>query len=196
MIRKRHQRRIGELEAELTKALERIAQLEAEKSQLEHVAYKDPLTAVNNRRGFADRLQVIKQLIKSQPRKFRYQKPYFIMVDIDYFKKINDTHGHPAGDMVLQQFAKLLLASLRDYDIVGRFGGEEFVMALVDISPHEVIRKAKQLAAKIRSHRFRLPSGKTINISASFGLATSQVTADKALYQAKQTGRDKVMSAK
>ena len=190
-----HHRRIGELESELLKALRRIAELESEKIYLEKAAHEDQLTTVYNRRGFNKRLEAIKAVVDRQPDRFTYPDLYYLSTDIDYFKKINDTHGHSAGDLVLQQFASILTGDIRDYDIVGRFGGEEFLIALVDISPDEAYAKANALAEDVRTHPFEMPGKVTIKVTASFGLAGDIEAADKALYQAKQAGRDRVVVA-
>ncbi len=191
-----NQRSIGELESELLSALRRIAELEATNQQLEKAAHEDPLTAIYNRRGFMQRLQAIAAVTSRHTTKISHVKPVFISADLDHFKKINDSYGHPAGDAVLQQFAQILRAHVREYDIVGRFGGEEFVIALTDISLDDAKAKADAIAENVRSYNFQLPGNKTTTLTASFGVSLSLDSADKALYRAKESGRDKVIVLK
>ena len=123
-----------------------------------------------------------------------------IVIDIDHFKQVNDNYGHFVGDEVLRSFASILQESIRETDVVGRWGGEEFIILCIDTD----IEGTKELAEKIRetvdSHKFDYVDHKT----ASFGIAAFEpgmttdslfVKADKALYQAKETGRNKVVVA-
>jgi diguanylate cyclase (GGDEF)-like protein len=124
-----------------------------------------------------------------------------IMMDIDYFKAINDTHGHLAGDAVLREVGRLIRESVRIYDIAGRFGGEEFLVVLPDTVPDA----AKAVAEKIRELIRKLPLPDGMHITVSAGVAGMREgdacvddiirRADAALYIAKKTGRDKVESA-
>jgi len=127
------------------------------------------------------------------------------LLDIDHFKKVNDTYGHLAGDAVLAAIAAAARALLRDYDIIGRFGGEEFAILL----PHTSVAEATQVTERLRAKIPRIaipgggpvspvPSGVTVSIgvaaaaSARHDLVDLLATADHALYQAKNTGRDRV----
>ena len=123
-----------------------------------------------------------------------------MIIDIDFFKKVNDTYGHIYGDYILRDCSKILKTNLRKVDIIGRFGGEEFVLYIedTDISNMEIM--CNNLRKKIQNFKFEYDEIK-INITASFGFTISSKNlnfddcfklADKALYQAKETGRNKV----
>ncbi len=126
------------------------------------------------------------------------------MVDIDHFKSVNDTHGHAAGDAVLARVGQLLHESFYETDVVGRYGGEEFIVLLPRAEAAGVMRKADALR-----HRFEIetiPSGfESLRITVSVGLAhyphngrTAEeliASADRALYRAKETGRNRVVAA-
>lgn len=125
-----------------------------------------------------------------------------VAVDIDYFKSINDTYGHDAGDAVLQQLAELLSNRSRAGDYVFRLGGEEFLILLVDVRDNAAVSIANKINQEIKDEDFVLPNKKQINITASLGVtlydghpdySRTLSQADKALYQAKNTGRDKVV---
>ncbi|MBD3320806.1 MAG: diguanylate cyclase, partial [Chitinivibrionales bacterium] len=126
-----------------------------------------------------------------------------IIGDIDYFKKINDTHGHPFGDTVLRGIARKLQDSIRDgIDISARYGGEEFALILVKTDEHRAVETAERIRKEIHTQVFRAPGGDNMQVSMSFGLAVygrhaNKINsliqkADKALYRAKQNGRNRV----
>jgi len=124
-----------------------------------------------------------------------------IMLDIDFFKRVNDQYGHPAGDLVLMQVAQRFKTAVRNVDMVGRYGGEEFLVVLPDAD----IEISKQIAERIRAHVVSSPINNaecTIHVSVSGGIAVfdemdsieSMIDrADKALYQAKEAGRNRVI---
>lgn len=125
-----------------------------------------------------------------------------LAIDLDHFKQVNDTYGHAAGDMVLQQFAELLANRSRAGDYVFRLGGEEFLILLVDINQESAVRVAMQIQQKINEETFFITQGKTLSITASIGVtlfdghpdySRSLSRADKALYQAKEEGRNRVV---
>nr|WP_232835705.1 GGDEF domain-containing protein [Actinocorallia populi] len=124
-----------------------------------------------------------------------------LLLDIDYFKRVNDTHGHLVGDQVLASVAGTLCLQLRDYDIVGRFGGEEFAVLLPGADTVEACRVAERLRARVR--RLAVPTeDTTVSVTISIGVALYRThgqdliellaSADLALYRAKQSGRDRV----
>lgn len=124
-----------------------------------------------------------------------------ILLDVDFFKLINDTHGHEAGDAVLKQLSSVLINSCRSGDFVFRMGGEEFLIVLVDIELKAAKLVAEKMRKKIASELFELPSKTNINITASLGLAIYEGhpdyevllrLADQALYDAKHQGRNLV----
>jgi diguanylate cyclase (GGDEF)-like protein len=176
----------------------RIYQLHIEADKF---AFTDFLTGIANRRHFIHELE--SEIRRSQ----RYELPFsFAMVDIDHFKKINDQHGHHAGDLVLQNFCLRCVNALRTSDIVGRLGGEEFGILMPMTDLHEAARVIERLRAEI-DHSVMTEQGEKIHYTASFGLvSTSQLgeqqgmahlmkMADAALYTAKQQGRNRVFIA-
>jgi diguanylate cyclase (GGDEF)-like protein len=129
-----------------------------------------------------------------------------LMVDLDHFKRVNDTHGHLAGDEVLKAVAETVRRTVRDYDSVGRFGGEEFVVLLPGIAPREVVVIAERIRHAITQLRVSLPAAGTVlsTLTASIGVACYPDAgtgvdelvhaADTALYRAKNCGRNRVVS--
>ncbi len=176
-----------------------VKQLDAKNTQLRDLSVKDGLTGLYNYRYFSTTLQDQ----YNQARRYSYPLS-LIMIDIDYFKAVNDTYGHQFGDTVLIQLASILANHIRDTDIVARYGGEEFVIIL----PHTDLDDAYRLAEKLRklasSHVFTVKD-KALSITISLGLsaypddkktikAESLVNyADKALYQAKEKGRNQTI---
>ncbi len=163
----------------------------------------DALTGFYNRRQLEDR---IKQEVSNAKRQ---KAPLCgIMTDIDFFKNVNDTYGHAAGDLVLKTIAKIIRGQLREYDIAGRYGGEEFSILLPFTKIKEAEMVAERLRKTIESKTIDIskvtPDSdvKTINITLSLGIYEIKETdsdedllrkADKALYHAKNTGRNKVV---
>ncbi len=174
--------------------------------RLKRQGLTDPLTAINNRRFFEQRLH------EEVNASVRSQAPLScLMLDVDYFKKVNDTHGHPVGDQVLREVATLIRAELRGNDVLARYGGEEFA-ALLSETPLETAEEVAERVRKgVEQHVFRLPSGKTFNVTISIGVASyapgseavSAVPdgaalvgqADRCLYEAKGAGRNTVISS-
>jgi diguanylate cyclase len=168
--------------------------------KLEQLSTTDFLTGLNNTRKFDS---VFNELTKKAT---ELNEPIsLLVVDIDHFKKINDTYGHPAGDAVLQQIAELLTRLKRQIDTVSRNGGEEFTMILLNCPKAEAIKVAKRVTQAVELFVFRLPSGKKIKITVSVGVATYLEStrdmtkliqlADEGLYRAKRRGRNQVCFA-
>ncbi|MDR1428654.1 MAG: diguanylate cyclase, partial [Spirochaetaceae bacterium] len=160
---------------------------------LEEAAYTDPLTGLYNRRYFME--LAVKRFDQA---KRLNQRCFVMMFDLDFFKKINDTCGHPAGDFVLQTISARIRDTLRSYDILARYGGEEFILFLTDIDPDHAFTLAERIRLVIGKSPCSF-EGRTIAVTASIGLAESGgaetlaqllKNADKALYQAKAEGRD------
>ncbi len=124
-----------------------------------------------------------------------------VFADIDHFKKINDLYGHASGDIVLQEISKILLMDLREYDIVSRFGGEEFLFFIYDASPQTTKKIMERVRRNISKMKFLLQNNEVVNITCSFGISAFTLNdsleqimrkADVALYSAKNKGRDRV----
>ena len=165
--------------------------------QLETMAMTDDLTGLFNRRYFAAKGNAEFQ------RAHRYKTPLsMLMLDIDRFKLINDTYGHEAGDHVLKECATLMGQQLREIDILGRLGGEEFGVLLPNTDESHTLILAERLRHTIAQHPFVI-HGKPVSITASIGVAAlhDDITlldgvlrhADAAMYQAKQQGRNRVV---
>ncbi|MEL6179818.1 MAG: sensor domain-containing diguanylate cyclase [Myxococcota bacterium] len=135
----------------------------------------------------------------------RYKTPLaLVMVDIDHFKSVNDTYGHPAGDRVIQAVARVLLGQLRDVDCAGRYGGEEFMLLLPQTAAQTALVAAERLRCEIEEMEVSIEEGKPLKVTASFGIAEADLEAeedsleamikraDDALYQSKQAGRNRV----
>lgn len=195
----------GVAESEFSSAMQSAAQQEiiSELKSANHRAQVDPLTRLWNRDCIFALLDVA--LARAARSRDVRVGPGVIMIDIDFFKRLNDQFGHQAGDDVLQQVAKQMLGSIREVDAIGRYGGEEFMVLL---GPCESITGALKVAERIR-HRVNATSfalgGTKIHITVSLGVAfagspmnisgdTLIHKADAALYLAKRNGRNRVES--
>ncbi len=158
----------------------------------------DPLTGLHNRQIMTEELDV------EYSRGRRTNGPLCIaLADIDFFKKVNDTHGHAAGDMVLASVAGRFLAHLRPYDTIYRYGGEEFLLCLPNANTGTANSVLERLRRALESEPIGLPEGRDLPVTASFGLVrvnydhslkASIERADQALYAAKQAGRNRVVT--
>lgn len=186
----------GSLERSLRYAL----QLSDTLKQLKLLATRDELTGLVNRREF-DRV-----LAEESERARRFKRPLaLIMCDLDHFKNVNDSHGHPAGDAVLKAAAAVLLAGVRTIDRVARIGGEEFAILLMETDRIEALIAAERLVSTMRAKKISLPDGKVLSVTLSAGVAmfplqandseTLVKAADEALYVAKRAGRDRAVPA-
>jgi diguanylate cyclase (GGDEF)-like protein len=164
--------------------------------QLEQMAYQDQLTGLNNYRFFSVRLPEEMQRAK----RYRHQLS-LVMLDIDHFKKFNDTHGHQAGNAALQHLARVVDDTVRETDIVARYGGEEFALILPETTKRLAHELAERVRANVETNPVRLGEHHH-RVTVSLGVATYPrdastwqalvEDADKALYQSKQLGRDRV----
>jgi two-component system cell cycle response regulator len=164
--------------------------------QMRHLAETDPLTNCFNRRALMEKLE------QEMDRAARYATLLTgMMIDIDNFKQINDTHGHLVGDRVLKQLANLLKREQRSVDIVARYGGEEFVVLLPETTSAESRNFAERILRRVATHDFGEP-GKPVRVTISVGIASypdQRVTdgesllrlADSHLYRAKSDGRNR-----
>lgn len=151
----------------------------------------DFLTGLYNYRGFTYKYNQL-----SQQKKIPFS---LLLLDIDYFKVINDQYGHSAGDAVLAQFAEVLCSSVRSFDYCFRKGGEEFAIILEHVEEHaEAIRWAETIRRNIQEHKFVIPDGRTVSMTVSLGIGFYPLYAndellektDRALYEAKKGGRN------
>ncbi len=167
-------------------------------TKLTEMSTRDELTSLFNRRYF---MEALEREISGVSR-YGHLLSLFI-VDIDFFKKINDKHGHPCGDAVLKDFSELLGDSVRKYDIACRYGGEEFAVILPDTSAEKAVSLCGRFRKKIEQHTFEYDDLK-LKITASIGVASGRCgrdplgenlinSADKALYKAKNQGRNQVV---
>jgi two-component system cell cycle response regulator len=171
----------------------------ADNVRLEQLALTDPLTQVLNRRALTERIT------GEMERALRYDSSIaLLMIDIDHFKRVNDTFGHLVGDDVLRDIASLLLASVRSSDMVARYGGEEFLVVLPETEDEGAEHFANRLRERIEEHPFAARAGgEPLRLTASIGVATFPAAriesvedlfarADAALYRAKADGRNRV----
>ena len=170
-----------------------LRQWRRREKKIETLSQTDSLTNVYNRRYTTD---FITQLNKKDNRNYA-----MIILDLDYFKKVNDDYGHDVGDEVLRQVAKVLQRITREQDIAGRLGGEEFVLILPDLQLSDAMMIAERCRKEIENLSIELEDGQSLKITASFGIAISaddmrmddvSRLADKALYLSKQKGRNTV----
>lgn len=164
--------------------------------KLTRLATTDSLTGINNRRYFFELME------NELERATRYEHDYALMaLDLDHFKKINDTFGHERGDAVLEAVASAWSTVLRTHDILGRIGGEEFSIFLPHLGKAEAMATADRLLAAARALQIDDGQGGILSITVSIGIAISAtdsdepltIRADKALYQAKESGRDRAI---
>ncbi|HWG23907.1 GGDEF domain-containing protein [Actinospica sp.] len=183
--------------ASLTVICWMVTRLQAQSNRLRtmlaNLARTDELTELINRRGFDE------SLAREHSRHVRGGPPMgLLLIDIDHFKRVNDSWGHQAGDQALRQLGALLSEMFRTMDVVGRIGGEEFGVLIPDCAPGQAARRAQELCDAVRTRTRDWPHPITVSV----GVATSQDTkaspdelfalADAGLYAAKAMGRDRV----
>lgn len=173
-------------------------ELEQKNKLLENLANIDGLTEINNHRFFQNFLdQEINRSIRNE------RTISILLADIDHFKKFNDTYGHQTGDFILKEFCRVCKENIREYDLIARYGGEEFIFVLPETEPGD----AKLVAEKIRSEveNFDFDDGESVyRVTISIGVASARPSgrdfkknefiglADEALYEAKNSGRNRV----
>ena len=171
--------------------------LEEALGKIEHLARIDHLTDLPNRRSVMERLK--SEISRSR----RYKSPLSLFIlDIDHFKKVNDTHGHQEGDRVLHRCGEIMNNTHREADFIGRYGGEEFICIMPEIGIENARESAERLRRSIENEPFPLKSGKNIQITISIGVSQFHhehdhqeallARADEALYEAKENGRNRV----
>ena len=175
---------------------EKVNTLEAELSRTKTENMRDHLTGLLTRRAFSDEIKKIESAYE------RIKTQYaIIFFDLDHFKRLNDTYGHECGDVVLSTFGKILNKSVRDHDLIGRYGGEEFVAIIHFNLNRELLQFLKRIKTIVTENSF-LYKDKKIKVTFSAGVAirssypTYENTLQKAdmlLYQAKENGRNKII---
>jgi diguanylate cyclase (GGDEF)-like protein len=173
-----------------------VQQIKKENANLQHAATTDGLTGVANRARFNEFLD------EQFARAYKLQRPLALLfIDVDHFKKVNDTYGHQAGDEVLRRIGKLLKLAVRNIDLAARYGGEEFALVLTETESNAAAQMADEIRQAIQTEIFSYED-KTIPLTASIGVAgtdrlrifgtAQQLTnaADRAVYAAKQAGRN------
>ena len=169
-----------------------LTQWRNREKQIREISQIDPLTGVFNRRQIAN---VLAKMHKSD------KQFAIVLLDLDHFKRINDSYGHDAGDEVLKCVARILSSNIREHDLVGRFGGEEFILILEDRELRDAIMIAERCRRQIEREKISIDQNSVIHVSASFGIAISDRhiqrefvlrQADRALYLAKENGRNQV----
>ena len=169
----------------------------------ERVADTWRLATVDQLTGIANRQAVLTRVDEEIARAARYERPLsVVLVDLDHFKRLNDTHGHAAGDIVLRHVAQLLNANVRAVDLAGRYGGEEFLLVLPETDADAAAALAEKLRRIVGASEVRGPDGEGLTITMSAGVAGGHGgvlhpdelvrDADAALYSAKALGRDQV----
>lgn len=198
---------MGEFSDAFNAMVEKLREIEQERNRIMEdmtlLAITDPLTELFNRRHFL--MLARKELARS----IRFVRPLSLaMMDIDFFKSVNDTYGHIAGDHVLRSIAEASRNSLRDSDIAGRYGGEELIFMLPETGPEQALRFAERLRRNIEVMKFTT-NAHTICVTVSLGVGSLSPLrhrsltkddvetiiheADIALYRAKEAGRNRVM---
>ena len=185
------------LRTELNAARAQVTNIRQQLVATEKIAQLDGLTGLPNRRHFEAALKTA--IAEAQE---NFMPLCLVMADIDHFKKVNDTHGHPTGDAVLKQFGQVLANNVRSSDIVARFGGEEFAVILQMTPTGSAVEVVERLRRNIQATHWMSVSGKDIGtVTASFGLAEIKDAegagalverADRKLYAAKRNGRNRV----
>jgi diguanylate cyclase (GGDEF)-like protein len=185
-----------EIATDITDRIRIEHEIKAAKELAEELAHTDDLTGIRNRRAlFENSLQII-----NLAKRFNHEVS-IIMLDIDHFKKVNDRFGHPVGDQVLQELTQAIQNCIREVDIFGRLGGEEFALVLPETGEVEAVEVAEKIRTTLANTIY--DGGHTpFSITCSFGIATYAkgngtfeeilAQADLALYQAKENGRNRV----
>ncbi len=186
-----------------------IKRLKAEIEKLKKLVVEDELTGVLNRKGINEDLDAIfneaKALSsKKYKRRFHIDNFSMVFIDADDFKKVNDTYGHDVGDEVLQGIAHFLKKKMRSIDVVGRLGGEEFVIAMLGATESEAYEKANDIRKGIK-YDLKIKGHKDLQVTVSVGVASVDKAkpksveeliafSDKAMYEAKHNrGKDNVV---
>lgn len=198
-VSRRRQHSYGPLDLNLLRLIGQLSEPQLEIARLKHLGESDPLTLLHNRRHLDQRLPLEIQRARRSRKALSV-----IMLDIDHFKRINDSYGHDAGDAVLCEFADRLRRCSRTGDVLVRWGGEEFVAVLLDSDLKQARQIAERILAAVGQAPFACPAG-MLSLTTSAGVVSlgdgDDSTrllrrADQALYRAKNKGRNRVVVAK
>ncbi|CUH94636.1 hypothetical protein P22_0702 [Propionispora sp. 2/2-37] len=187
-----------ELLAAQSELQERSAELEKAYAQMENMAMTDPLTSIANRRCFFEHLErhFVENLCCCRPISL-------MILDIDWFKRINDTYGHQSGDLILKELALIIRKQSRATDLPARLGGEEYALLLPDAGSQEAITVARRIQTTLAGYTFSVEKEKTVTVTVSIGICTLTSHpcwdrdklysyADQALYYSKNNGRNSI----
>ncbi len=200
---KKEKEKLNRLVEERTKQLEILNKKLKEKNKiLKEMSEHDYLTNLYNRRHFINSLKLLKNISKRE----KSLEVCFIMIDIDNFKKLNDTYGHAIGDKVLIETSKILRKNLRESDLIARYGGEEFIIALLKTGKENCLKVAEKLRKLIEENEIETEKGK-VRITISGGISSINLKgktfdeiekaiklADENLYKAKESGKNKIFN--
>src|SRR4029077_16887506 len=166
-------------------------------TKVSDMANRDGLTGLYNARFFHE------ALTREMERTKRTSRPLSLLIfDADFFKRINDRYGHPQGDQILQHISKIARSVLRGYDVLARYGGEEFIAMLTETNGPQALLLGERLRKNVEQRPFVTEEGDLIKVTVSVGVAAAHPPydrkdliseADQALYQAKDSGRNKVV---
>lgn len=189
--------------------IKKIAELEETIKNLEKDLIHDKLTGLKTRGFFEEEVQIYfdtvinpSEGVTRRKQWFGFDQISFLFIDIDKFKEVNDTLGHQAGDEVLKSVAETILSSVREGDTAARWGGEEILVTLIGTNEKDAMNKAEDIRRQVESTRFgKFPE---LKVTVSIGVGTTfhgevfekfLERVDKALYEAKNTGRNKVVAS-
>lgn len=165
-------------------------------STIQELAITDELTGLSNRRHVLGVLEYQKSLADRGNHSFA-----LAFADLDHFKQVNDQHGHQAGDEVLKRFSQIAHGAIRQIDYIARFGGEEFILVLVQTGLTEAVNVAERIRSQTENESFDFQEGESINVTVSLGITQYEpresveamlARADQALYEAKKKGRNRL----
>lgn len=174
-----------------------LAEISERDERLSKLATTDALTGLANRRHALETMQTM------ATRAYRKDEPLgVILLDIDFFKRVNDRYGHPVGDLVIREIATILQASAREYDLVARFGGEEFLVLCDGGTLETAVAMAERIRLAVEGRRIEYLPGEFLSVSVSLGVCSAMPqaaspieqwiqVADQALYRAKESGRNR-----
>lgn len=196
-------------EKKIENLLKENEELKEKIRHIENLLTLDPLTEVYNRRYIEEELKTLFEEVEAikqnkERRTGKEDQLSIIFLDIDDFKKVNDTYGHEAGDIVLKEISGLIKKNIRSSDKVARYGGEEFIMVLLKASKEDAYQKAEQVRKLISQTKIKINTKDFLSVTVTLGVASLSNEksikelinkADKVLYEGKKTGKNKTTIA-